>query len=113
MKILTILGTRPEIIRMSRIIETIDKFSENVLVHTGQNYDTSLSDIFFKEMKVRKPNYHLGIKSSSFGEQVSEIISKTEKIIKDEKPDKILVLGDTNSSLSVISAKEWGSLFII
>lgn len=108
MKILTILGTRPEIIRMSRIIETMDKFFEHILIHTGQNYDTSLSDIFFKEMKVRKPNYHLGIKSSSFGEQVSEIISKTEKIIKDEKPDKILVLGDTNSSLSVISAKRMG-----
>ena len=108
MKILTILGTRPEIIRMSRIIETMDKFSEHVLIHTGQNYDTSLSDIFFDEMKVRKPDYHLGIKSSSFGEQVAEIISKTEKIIKEEKPDKILVLGDTNSSLSIISAKRMG-----
>jgi len=108
MKILTILGTRPEIIRMSRIIESIDKFSDHILLHTGQNYDESLSDIFFKEMRVRNPNYHLGIKSSSFGEQVSEIIYKTEKIIKEEKPDKIIVLGDTNSSLSVISAKRMG-----
>ncbi|HOC78366.1 MAG TPA: UDP-N-acetylglucosamine 2-epimerase (non-hydrolyzing) [Methanofastidiosum sp.] len=108
MKIVTILGTRPEIIRMSRIIETIDKFSEHILIHTGQNYDNSLSDIFFDEMKVRKPNYHLGIKSSSFGEQVGKIIQKTEEIIKKEKPDKILVLGDTNSSLSVIPAKRMG-----
>ena len=108
MKILTILGTRPEIIRMSRIIESIDNFSEHILVHTGQNYDASLSDIFFEEMKIRKPNYHLQIKGSSFGKQVSEIISKTEEIVKEENPDKILVLGDTNSGLSVISAKKMG-----
>ena len=108
MKIVTILGTRPEIIRMSRIIETIDKFSEHILIHTDQNYDSSLSDIFFDEMRVRKPDYNLGIKSSSFGEQVGKIIPKTEEIIKEEKPDKILVLGDTNSSLSVIPAKKMG-----
>ncbi len=107
MKVLTILGTRPEIIRLSRIVEKLDTVCGQVLVHTGQNYDRNLNDIFFKELDVRAPDYYLGAKGS-FGEQIGIILSKIEKIFLDEKPDKFLVLGDTNSSLAAIMAKRLG-----
>ena len=106
MKVMTILGTRPEIIRLSIIIKKLDKLCQHILVHTGQNYVESLSDIFFNELDIRKPDYALGIKATSFGEQIGRIISKTEKIMIKEKPDKILILGDTNSGLSAITAKK-------
>ncbi len=106
-KILTIIGTRPEIIRLSRVIPLLDKFSNHILVHTGQNYDKNLDDIFFKNFKLRKPNYYLSARGS-FGEQISIILKKVEKIIEKEKPDKFLVLGDTNSSLGSIMAKRMG-----
>jgi len=105
MKILTVLGTRPEIIRLSIIIRKLDQITEHILVHTGQNYVESLSDIFFKELGVRTPDYSLGIKAESFGEQIGKIIAETEKIIIKEKPDRLLILGDTNSGLSAVSAK--------
>jgi UDP-N-acetylglucosamine 2-epimerase (non-hydrolysing) len=103
-KIITILGTRPEIIRLSRIIPKLDREFNNLIVHTGQNYDYELNKIFLEELKVRKPDYYLNAKGS-FAEQISKIVFKLEKIIKKEKPSKFLVLGDTNSSLGAIVAK--------
>lgn len=108
MKVITILGTRPEIIRLSRIIEKLDKQCCHILVHTGQNYDPTLSDIFFQELGVRRPDYFMGIQTSSFGEQVGAILSKSEEIFREERPDKLLILGDTNSGISAIVAKRLG-----
>ncbi len=107
MKILTILGTRPEIIRLCLVIKKLDKLCSQVIVHTGQNYDKNLNDVFFKELEVRKPNYYLGAKGT-FGEQISIILAEIEKIFLKEKPDRFLVLGDTNSSLAAIMAKRMG-----
>lgn len=108
MKILTILGTRPEIIRLSIIIKKLDHHCKHILVHTGQNYEECLSDIFLKELDVRPPNYSLGIRAASFGKQVGKIISETEGILLKEKPDRLLILGDTNSGLSAVVAKRMG-----
>ncbi|MEP7146165.1 MAG: UDP-N-acetylglucosamine 2-epimerase (non-hydrolyzing) [bacterium] len=105
MKIMTILGTRPEIIRLSLVISKLDLISYHVLVNTGQNYEECLNDIFFKELKVRKPDHALGIRADTSGEQIGNIIIETEKIMIKEKPDRILILGDTNSGLSSIAAK--------
>ncbi|MBE3144838.1 MAG: UDP-N-acetylglucosamine 2-epimerase (non-hydrolyzing) [Planctomycetes bacterium] len=107
MKIMTILGTRPEIIRLSLIIEKLDTLCDHVLVHTGQNYDPNLNDIFFQQMGVRAPDAYLDAKGR-FGEQVGVILSKAEQIMLSEKPDKFLVLGDTNSALAAIVAKRLG-----
>ncbi|MFH2102007.1 MAG: UDP-N-acetylglucosamine 2-epimerase (non-hydrolyzing) [Chloroflexota bacterium] len=107
MKILTVLGTRPEIIRLSLVIAKLDRLCKHVLVHTGQNYDPNLNDIFFQQMGIRLPDEFLEAKGS-FGEQVGIILSKTEKILLKEKPDIFLVLGDTNSALSAIVAKRFG-----
>ena len=103
-KIITILGTRPEIIRLSRIIPKLDKSFKNILVHTGQNFDYELDKIFLKELNVRKPDYYLNARGS-FAKQISKIIYELEKIIKKEKPLKFLVLGDTNSSVGAIVAR--------
>ena len=107
MKVMTVLGTRPEIIRLSLVIQKLDKFSEHILVHTGQNFDPNLNDIFFREMKVRPPDYYLAARVT-LGEQIGVIIARTEELLKSEKPDKFLILGDTNSALSVIMAKRMG-----
>ncbi len=108
MKIMTILGTRPEIIRLSRVIPLLDSLSNHILVHTGQNYDTKLDRIFFEDLEVRKADYYLGCKAESFGTQLASILEKTEKLLISEKPDRLLLLGDTNSSLSAIMAKRMG-----
>jgi len=108
MKIITILGTRPEIIRLSRIIHKLDQFCDHVLVHTGQNFDKNLSDVFFEQLQIRKPDYFLGIRGDTFGEQIGKIIIECEKIFNQEQPDKLLILGDTNSSLAAIVAKRKG-----
>jgi UDP-N-acetylglucosamine 2-epimerase (non-hydrolysing) len=108
MKILTILGTRPEIIRLSRIIEKLDLSCKQILVHTGQNYDVNLNDVFFQQLGVRAPDYYMNAKGG-LGQQVGTILAETEKILLDEKPDKLLVLGDTNSALSAIIAKRYGT----
>lgn len=105
MKVMTILGTRPEIIRLSLIINKLDKICNHVLVHTGQNYSNLLNDIFFKELNIREPDYYLKISENSFGSQISKILKSTEEVILKEKPDKILILGDTNSGLSSIIAE--------
>ncbi len=108
MKIITILGTRPEIIRLSRIIEKLDRLCNHVLVHTGQNFDPNLSDIFFQQLGVRKPDYFLGVRGDSFGEQIGKIIAEGDRLLSAEKPDKLLLLGDTNSALAAIVAKRMG-----
>lgn len=108
MKVMTILGTRPEIIRLSRIIPKLDDLCDHILVHTGQNYDPSLNDIFFEDLNLRPPNYILESKSGSFGESVGKILSGVEDLLIKERPDRILLLGDTNSSLTAIIAKRMG-----
>jgi UDP-N-acetylglucosamine 2-epimerase (non-hydrolysing) len=108
MKIMTVLGTRPEIIRLSRVIERLDTLCDHVLVHTGQNFDRNLSDIFFDELKVRPPDHYLGIKGESFGQQAGRMLEKVDKVLAKEKPDRLLVLGDTNSGLSAVLAKRRG-----
>ena len=108
MKIMTVLGTRPEIIRLSRIIEKLDKHCDHVLVHTGQNFDKRLNELFFDELKVREPNYHLGVQADSFAAQIAKIFIETEKVILKEKPDRALILGDTNSGLSAIIFRRLG-----
>jgi UDP-N-acetylglucosamine 2-epimerase (non-hydrolysing) len=107
MKILTVLGTRPEIIRLSLLIEKLDSICDHFLVHTGQNYDPNLNDIFFQQLGVRAPDVYLDAKGP-FGEQVGIILSKIEQVMLSEKPDKFLVLGDTNSALAAIVAKRLG-----
>ena len=107
MKILTILGTRPEIIRLSRIIPKLDNLCEHIVVHTCQNYDSNLNDIFFEQLELRKPDFFLNARGT-FGEQVGIILAGIEKILQREKPDKFLVLGDTNSSIAAIMAKRMG-----
>jgi len=108
MKILTVIGTRPEIIRLSRIIPLLDRYSDHVLIHTGQNYNPLLKDVFFNELNIRNPNYFLECKSSSPGEQIGKILSGCESLFQQENPDRILILGDTNSGLCAIIAKRMG-----
>jgi UDP-N-acetylglucosamine 2-epimerase (non-hydrolysing) len=109
MKIMTILGTRPEIIRLSRVIEKLDRLAaRHILVHTGQNFDPNLSDLFFKELGVRQPDHFLGVRGGTFGEQIGKIITESERVMRAERPDRLLLLGDTNSALSAIVAKRLG-----
>lgn len=108
MKIMTILGTRPEIIRLSRIIPILDESSKHIIVHTGQNYEPTLYDLFFKELNIRKPDYKLNCRADTLMGQVGTILTECEKIMSAEKPDRLLILGDTNSALSSIVAKRMG-----
>lgn len=105
LKVMTILGTRPELIRLSEIIKKLDLFTKHIFVHTNQNFDYELNEIFFNEFGLRKPDYLLDVKSDSIGEQIGKIILQTEQVILKEKPDVLLILGDTNSALSCIVAK--------
>ncbi len=105
LKLLTVLGTRPEIIRLSEVIKKCDQYFNHVLVHTGQNYDYRLNGIFFKELGVREPNYYLQCAGSDLGETMGNILARSYQVFLKEKPDALLVLGDTNSALSAISAK--------
>ena len=107
LKVLTVVGTRPEIIRLSRVIAKLDASEsiEQVLVHTGQNYDYELNQIFFEDLEIRKPNYFLNVDVSSLGSSVGDIIKKSEEVFQKEKPDALLVLGDTNSCLAAYMAK--------
>ena len=108
MKVITIVGTRPELIRLSLIIPKLDQYCDHILVHTGQNYDDQLNKIFFKDLGIRKPDYELGVRGDTFGEQIGKILIEGEKVIRKEKPDCVLILGDTNSSLVSIIAKRMG-----
>lgn len=105
LKLMTILGTRPEIIKMSEIIKKCDKYFEHIIVHTGQNYDYTLNEIFFKELGLRAPDYYLGVVGENLGQTMGNVISKSFELMQKVKPDAVIVLGDTNSCLSVISAK--------
>jgi len=105
LKIVTVVGTRPEIIRLSRTMALLDRYTNQVIVHTGQNYDYELNEIFWNELELRKPDHFLGIDTSSLGSAVGDILKKTEEILNEEKPDGLLVLGDTNSCLSAYMAK--------
>jgi UDP-N-acetylglucosamine 2-epimerase (non-hydrolysing) len=108
MRVTTIFGTRPEIIRLSRVIPLLDGLCEQTLVHTGQNYDPSLSDVFLRDLGVRQPDVHLGIRAASFAEQAGQIIMKTAELFAAQRPDRVLILGDTNSGLAAIVAARQG-----
>ncbi|TAK25565.1 MAG: UDP-N-acetylglucosamine 2-epimerase (non-hydrolyzing) [Chloroflexota bacterium] len=108
MKVLTILGTRPEIIRLSRIIPVLDRHADHVVVHTGQNYDPTLSDIFFEQLTVRAPDRYLGVSGGGFANQAAEIIARVDGEIERASPDRIVILGDTNSGLAAIAAARRG-----
>ena len=104
-KILTLVGTRPELIKMCRVINALDKNFNHVLVHSGQNYDYELNKIFFKDLKIRKPNYFLNVKDKNLAKLIGNIIVKSDYILEKEKPDALLVYGDTNTSLAIMCAK--------
>lgn len=105
LKLMTIVGTRPEIIRLSAVIKCADKYFNQVLVHTGQNWDYTLNQVFFEDLGLREPNYYLDSVGKDLGETMGNIIAKSYEIMQKEKPDAVLLLGDTNSALSAISAK--------
>jgi len=104
-KIVTIIGTRPEIIRLSSTIKLLDKYLNQVIIHTGQNYDYELNEVFFEDFGLRKPDYFLGVNTSSLGHVLGDTLIKSEEVFKKETPDAVLILGDTNSSISGIIAK--------
>jgi UDP-N-acetyl-L-fucosamine synthase len=106
LKVMTIVGTRPEIIRLSRIIPLLDKFCDHKLVHTGQNYDYELNEIFFEELEVRKPDIFLEAAGKTPAETIGQVIIKVDPVFLNFKPDAVVILGDTNSSLAAISAKK-------
>jgi len=105
LKVMTVVGTRPEIIRLSRVIPKLDQYINHIIVHTGQNYDYELNQIFFEDMELRKPDYFLNVDTTSLGSAVGDIIKKSEEVLKKESPDAMLVLGDTNSCLAAYMAK--------
>ncbi|MDZ5473317.1 UDP-N-acetylglucosamine 2-epimerase (non-hydrolyzing) [Bacillus sp. 31A1R] len=105
LKVMTIVGTRPEIIRLSEVIKACDRYFNHVLVHTGQNWDYTLNDIFFEELGLKQPDYFLGVVGEDLGETMGNIISASYKVLKQVQPDALLILGDTNSCLSAIAAK--------
>jgi UDP-N-acetylglucosamine 2-epimerase (non-hydrolysing) len=105
LKVMTILGTRPEIIRLSRVMERLDRFTDHRIVHTGQNWDYELNDIFFEDLGVRRPDHFLDVAGNTLGETLGAILSKSEKVLAEEAPDAVLVLGDTNSAISAIMAR--------
>src|SRR6266567_3927840 len=108
MKILTLLGTRPEIIRLSGIVTLLDAHADHVLVHTGQNYDPRLSRIFFDQLGVRAPDVFLGVESPDFAGQIGQILERSHELFLKHRPDRLLVLGDTNSGLTAMIARRLG-----
>src|SRR3990170_4557679 len=108
MKVMTILGTRPEIIRLSGVIRLLDRYSEHTLVHTGQNYDDRLSRIFFEELEVSPPDVNMGVHAGSFAGQIGQILEKSEELFLKYHPDRLLILGDTNSGISALVARRLG-----
>ena len=105
LKVMTIVGTRPEIIRLAEVIKKCDEYFEHILVHTGQNWDYTLNDVFFKELELREPNHFLGVVGNDLGETMGNIIAKSYQILAEERPEALLILGDTNSCLAAIAAK--------
>ena len=108
MRVMTIFGTRPEIIRLSLVLKILDQHCEHIMVHTGQNFDESLSDVFFRDLDIRSPDVQLGVHSSDFAEQAGEIIKRTDAALAEHAPDRVLILGDTNSALAAIPAARRG-----
>ena len=104
-KVLSIVGTRPELIRLSRVFAILDENVNHIIVHTGQNYDYELNKIFFEELEIKKPDYYLDVDTNSLGKVLGNILIKIEEVLLKEKPDAVLILGDTNSSISSIMAK--------
>ncbi|WP_340245662.1 non-hydrolyzing UDP-N-acetylglucosamine 2-epimerase [Sulfitobacter pontiacus] len=105
LKVMTIVGTRPEIIRLSRVISLLDHYCDQCLVHTGQNYDYELNEIFFEQLRIRKPDFFLEASGHTASQTIGNVISKSDCVMRQEKPDAVLLLGDTNSCLAAISAK--------
>ncbi len=105
LKVMTIVGTRPELIKMSRVIAEFDEHVEHTLVHTGQNYDYELNQVFFENLGIRKPDYFLETVGENVAQTIARIIEKSDEVLEKENPDALLLYGDTNSCLSVISAK--------
>ncbi len=105
LKVLTVVGTRPEIIRLARVMALLDDHTHHIIVHTGQNYDYELNEVFFKDLELRKPDYFLEVDTSSLGKVMGETLIKSEEVLRKEKPDAVLILGDTNSSIAGIMAK--------
>jgi UDP-N-acetyl-L-fucosamine synthase len=105
MKVMTVVGTRPEIIRLSRVLSKLDNYCEHILVHTGQNYDYELNQVFFDDLGIRKPNHFLNAAGKNAAETIGQVIIKIDELIESEKPDAMLILGDTNSCLAALPAK--------
>jgi UDP-N-acetylglucosamine 2-epimerase (non-hydrolysing) len=105
LKVMTLVGTRPELIKMSRVIAELDKQVNHVLVHSGQNYDFELNQVFFDDLEIRKPDYFLGAAGDTAAKTIAEVISKADEVFESEKPDALLLYGDTNTCLAVIAAK--------
>jgi len=105
LKVITIVGTRPEIIRLARVMPLLDKYVNHITVHTGQNYDYELNEVFYHDLELRKPDYYLGVNTSTLGHVLGETLIKVEEIFIKEKPDAVLILGDTNASIASIMAK--------
>lgn len=105
LKLMVVMGTRPEIIKLSEIVRKADKYFDLSIVHTGQNYDYELNKVFFDDLGIREPDHYLGVVGDDLGQTMGNVISKSYKLFSEERPDAILVLGDTNSCLCVISAK--------
>jgi len=108
MKVMSIFGTRPEIIRLSRVFERLDRATSHVMVHTGQNFTDNLSEIFFAELRVRRPDFVIESRSATAGQQIASILAQVEKLLLEQRPDRVLILGDTNSALSAIMAERLG-----
>ena len=106
LKVMTVVGTRPEIIRLSRVIPKLDKYTNHILVHTGQNYDYELNEIFFKDLEIREPNYFLNASAENGTQTIGKILIEIDKLLDKTKPDSFFVLGDTNSCISLIAAKK-------
>lgn len=104
-KVVTIVGTRPELIRLSRLIPLLDQYTRHILVHTGQNYDYELNELFFRDLMIRKPDYFFAANTASMGSMIGDTIIKAEQLLIEEQPDALLILGDTNSSLAALMAK--------
>lgn len=105
LRVMTVVGTRPEIIRLSRVMAALDRYTEQVIVHTGQNYDYELNEIFFEDLKIRRPDHFLNAAGRTAAETIGQVIMATDKVLAEVKPDALLVLGDTNSCLAAIPAK--------
>ena len=105
LKVVTVVGTRPEIIRLSRLIPKLDEYTDHIFVHTGQNFDSQLSDVFFKDLELRQPDHYLNVDTSSFATVMADTLRKSEELFRKEKPDAVMVLGDTNSAVAAIVAE--------